>query len=393
MKRKSARILLPPLAILILIPILSFGQNSFKKIDVSGFDNSARHWYNIKSNDNIIEPLPEKPRYSANQVLEIADNILLFQKNNGGWAKNYDMLAILNEEQKFRVFETKCELNTTYDNWTTHTHIHYLAQVYDATRNDKYKEACINGINFVINSQYKNGGWPQYYPPSKGYDKHITFNDGVMSGILTLLNHIVQKSSIYSFVDSTLYNKVRDSYQLGLDCVLKCQIRQNGKLTAWGQQHDFETLEPTWARAFEPPSICNGESSDLVLFLMNLENPNQRIIDAINGAVQWFEKSKIYNLKLKTIRIEPVKYQYSTVTRDVIAVEDFDAPPIWARYYELETHRPLFCNRDKIVVYSLAEVHPERRAGYGWYTYEPKEVLKKYPEWQKRWSPNFNALK
>ncbi|MBX3006531.1 MAG: pectate lyase [Melioribacteraceae bacterium] len=393
MKSKSFRNLLLLLAILILFPILSFGQNSFNKIDVSGFDNSARHWYNINSDDNIIEPLPGKPRYSPNQILEIADNILLFQKKNGGWAKNYDMLAILSEEQKSKVTEAKSEQNTTYDNWTTHTHIHYLAQVYAVTRNDKYKEACINGINFVINSQYKNGGWPQYYPPSKGYDKHITFNDGVMSGILTLLNNIVQKLPIYSFVDSTLYNKVRDSYLLGLDCVLKCQIRQNGQLTVWGQQHDFETLEPTWARAFEPPSICNGESSDLVLFLMNLENPNQRIIDAINGAVQWFEKSKIYNLKLKTIRTEPVKYQNSTVTRDVIAVEDFDAPPIWARYYELETHRPLFCNRDKIVVYSLAEVHPERRAGYAWYTNEPKEVLKKYPEWQERWSPNFNALK
>ena len=379
--------------LILLLPVISFTQTSFKKIDVSGFENSARHWYNISAKDNIIEPLPEKPRYSAGQILEIADNILLFQKNNGGWAKNYDVVAILTDEQKSKILDAKNQTNTTYDNWTTHTHIHYLAQVYSATKQEKYWEACISGINFVINSQYKNGGWPQYFPPSKDYDKHITFNDGVMSGILTLLYDIVKKSPHYSFVDSALYQKVWDSYQLGLDCVLKCQIRQNGQLTVWGQQHDYETLEPTWARAFEPPGICNGESTDLVLFLMNLENPDQRIIDAINGAAAWFEKSKIYNLKLKTIRTEPIKYQYSTVTRDVIAVEDFDAPPIWARYYELETHRPLFCNRDKIVVYSLAEVHPERRAGYGWYTYEPREVLKKYPGWQKRWSPGLNALK
>jgi len=42
---------------------------------------------------------------------------------------------------------------------------------------------------------------------------------------------------------------------------------------------------------------------------------------------------------------------------------------------------PLFCNRDGIIVYSLAEVARERRTGYGWYTDEPREVLKKYPKW------------
>lgn len=77
---------------------------------------------------------------------------------------------------------------------------------------------------------------------------------------------------------------------------------------------------------------------------------------------------------------------------DRVVVEDSQAPPIWARMYELGTNRPLFCNRDKKPVYSLAEVDRERRAGYTWYSYVPAEVLAKYPEWQKQWSPNDNAL-
>lgn len=66
-------------------------------------------------------------------------------------------------------------------------------------------------------------------------------------------------------------------------------------------------------------------------------------------------------------------------------MNDSSAAPIWTRYYELKTHRPLFCNRDSKVVYSLAEVLRERRDGYGWYTYEPQKVLKAYPEWEKKW--------
>jgi pectinesterase len=71
-------------------------------------------------------------------------------------------------------------------------------------------------------------------------------------------------------------------------------------------------------------------------------------------------------------------------TSDRIAVSDSTAPPIWTRYYELKTHRPVFCNRDSKVVYSLAEVDRERRDGYGWYTYSPQQVLDNYPAWQQK---------
>ena len=72
---------------------------------------------------------------------------------------------------------------------------------------------------------------------------------------------------------------------------------------------------------------------------------------------------------------------------------DSTAAPIWTRYYELKTHRPMFCTRDSKVVYSLAEVARERRDGYGWYTYSPQEVLNKYPNWLQRWAIENDVLK
>ena len=72
---------------------------------------------------------------------------------------------------------------------------------------------------------------------------------------------------------------------------------------------------------------------------------------------------------------------------------DSTAAPIWTRYYELKTHRPMFGNRDSKVVYSLTEVARERRDGYGWYTYSPQEVLNKYPNWLQRWAIENDVLK
>jgi PelA/Pel-15E family pectate lyase len=86
------------------------------------------------------------------------------------------------------------------------------------------------------------------------------------------------------------------------------------------------------------------------------------------------------------------KSQYRSYSSDNVVVVDSLAPPIWTRYYELNTERPLFCDRNSKFLYSLAEVSRERRVGYGWYTYAPQEVLKKYADWQKKWAPEQNIL-
>jgi PelA/Pel-15E family pectate lyase len=181
--------------------------------------------------------------------------------------------------------------------------------------------------------------------------------------------------------------------RLGLDCILKTQINEKGKLTAWCQQHDEVTLEPAWARAFEPPSICNGESAGVVTFLMSINSPDKRIFNSIQSAVKWFDESKIEGIRVKVIPAQEVVYKFRVSRTDRVVVNDPTAKPIWTRYYELGTHKPLFCNRDSKVVYSLAEVDRERRDGYRWYTYEPQEVLDKYKSWQKKWAPNANVLK
>ena len=116
-------------------------QHKNKIVDTTEFNDSAHHWYDINDEAKIIEPLSDQKRYRASEVMKIADNILLFQKSNGGWPKNYDMQAMLTEEQKEVVLKTKNELNTTFDNGATYSQLNYLVKVYSLTEIEKYKEA------------------------------------------------------------------------------------------------------------------------------------------------------------------------------------------------------------------------------------------------------------
>ncbi len=386
------------ITMLLLLPLLSLCPCSCRanstnyEIDPAPFYSSMHHWYDIYDKSNIIDPKPDQPRYSTSQITEIADNILIYQKDNGGWPKNYDMQAILTDEQKDLLIKAKSKLDTTFDNSTTYSHIECLAKVYEATGIEKYKTACLKGIDFTLAAQYPSGGWPQYFPLQENYSRHITFNDDAMVGIMQMLKDMTDNKSHYTFLDAQVRQKVTDAYQKGLDCILKCQIKDNGKLTAWCQQHDATDLSPAKARAYELPSICNRESASIVLFLMSLDNPSKEVINSIESAVQWFEDSKITGIRIEYFETPPFKTPLRILTTDVRVVEDPTASPIWARFYELKTHRPLFSNRQSDVFYSLAEVDRERRA-YGWYTDLPKTVMMQYPKWQKKWAPDQNLVK
>ena len=384
---KLAKILFS-LAIWMLSGFMVIAQNStYPSISMDPFGDSKRHWYGIRDDGNIINPKDNQPLYKENEITKIADNILIYQRNNGGWPKNYDMQAILNLQQVDSLLKSKSMTHTTFDNSTTYTHIEYLAKVYSITHIEKYKVACMKGIVFILTAQYPIGGWPQYYPIEKGkYSRRITFNDGAYIGIMKMLKKINDGDPDFEFVENDFRNKVERAYEKGLECILNMQIVDMGQLTVWCQQHDETDLSPAWARAFEPPSICNGESASIVLFLMSIDHPDQRIRESVQNAVKWFIDSRILYTKVITVNAPPEKSHWRTFTTERIVVVDSAAPPIWTRYYELGTKRPLFCDRNSKFLYSLAEVSRERRNGYGWYTYAPKEVLDKYPEWHKKWS-------
>lgn len=364
----------------------------FQYIDTAIFQDASHHWYDLYEKDRVIQPKHNQPRYKATELEAIADNILLYQKNNGGWPKNYDMLAILTPEQKDSLIKDKTVLNTTFDNRGTYSHVEALAKVYYVTKKEKYKEGASKGLDYILASQYANGGWPQYYPLENNYSRYITFNDDVYSGIMWLLKDIADGKIQYEFIDKDRRQKLKTAYDKGIKCILQTQINDMGKPTAWCQQYNEVTLEPAWARKFEPPSISNGESVEVVSFLMSIDHPSPEIINAIQNAVAWFSESKIIETRVKTIPAPDLVTPYLVSKTDKVVEHDPSAPPIWTRYYELKTHRPLFCNRDSKVVYSLAEVERERRVGYAWYTYAPQKILNRYPDWQKKWASDRNVL-
>jgi PelA/Pel-15E family pectate lyase len=324
--------------------------------------------------------LPTDPKWLAGDVAKgIAENLLVYQYPSGGWPKNVDMAKPLTPAARAEL-EERAHDEATIDNGATTTQVAFLARVYAVTQEPRYRSAAERGIDYLLAAQYPNGGWPQYFPPRKGYYTHITFNDGAMANVLEVLRGVAEGRVPYAWADADRRRRAAAAVARGIDCILKCQVVQDGKPTIWAAQHDEVTFAPAWARKFEPPSLASAESVGIVRFLMSIESPSPDIVAAIDGAAQWFERNKILGF-----RAEMVSAPTQPGGRDRVVIADPQAGPIWARFYELGTNRPLFMGRDSVVHYKLEEIEHERRVGYAWYNNSAASLLAKdYPRWRER---------
>lgn len=310
-----------------------------------------------------------------------AERMLLYQRANGGWPQpkgnpiNYAL--DLDVAQISQLKKEKYKDDTTIDDDATTREIRYLVQMGSSTGNSRYLKAAEKGIVYLLGAQNSAGGWGQFYPDTSTYRKHITFNDHAMVNVLKVLKACADGQ--YPDLSQKLPKRCEKAVERGVNCILQCQYLQKGTLSVWCAQHDRKTLQPSKARTFEPASLSGSESVGIVQFLMSIEHPDEKVKKAIHAALAWFEKVKIQDKTIQTVRSDEGK------VTDRILVEA-EGKILWARFYDLQTNAPLFVGRDGVVKANLADIELERRLGYSFYgAYAQKLIEKDYPLWKEKW--------
>ena len=112
---------------------------------------------------------------------------------------------------------------------------------------------------------------------------------------------------------------------------------------------------------------------------MSLDAPSPQSVRAVEAAVAWLDKAK-----LTGIRVASEKDAKAPKGTNRVVVKDGKAPPLWARFYEMGTDKPVFADRDGVSKPALADIGYERRNGYAWYGTWPQKLLEvDYPAWKK----------
>lgn len=307
--------------------------------------------------------------FAGSEARTLADNLLSYQLPCGGWSKNIDFARHARRpgERPYRSWGPV----GTFDNQATWKHLRFIARVHRATGQARYQGAFLRGLRYVFDAQYPTGGWPQVYPLIGGYHDQITLNDGALPGIVGLLCDVAFARPGLEFVPEEERSRAQQALDRALDCVLKCQIVVEGERTAWCQQYDAATFEPTAARSYEVVALASQESAWLLGALMDLPEPTPETIRAVRSGMKWLEARAIEGLRWQWTDDGPM------------AVPDPQAPPIWARFYRIGDNRPVFCDRSGNVYDDVNLVPKERRRFYAWYvSFQFADVLAKYPSWE-----------
>lgn len=261
------------------------------------------------------------------------------QLRSGGWAYQIHFDSKNRRRYAYRV-EPKAETprqrnTTTLDDNTTQSALRLMMRMDRQLQfqDPQIHEAAQFALTSLLDAQYPNGAWPQRYAeppdpakypvmpasypetwsrtfPKPRYSDYYTFNDNAIADMITTM-----------FEAATTYNstRYRAAAEEAGNFILLAQMPD--PQPAWAQQYDSQ-MHPAWARRFEPPAITGGESQGVMRVLMTLyrNTGNKKYLQPIPRALQYLSRSRLPDGQL-------------------------------ARFYELNTNRPLYFTRQYELTY------------------------------------------
>jgi PelA/Pel-15E family pectate lyase len=304
--------------------------------------------------------------FRGGEARRLADVLITYQTPTGGWSKRIEFTRPRQPGESFSAEERWTWIGTL-DNGATTEQLRFIAGALRAHNDSGHRGSYLWGIEYLLAAQHPTGCWPQVYPLMGGYHDAATFNDDATINALRVLRSAAGIEQ--PWVPGELRTRASAAVERGVGCILATQITVAGRRTAWGAQHDPIGFAPVRARAYEHASLSGRESAAVLNFLMEIPNPSPAVVQAIHAAAAWFREAAITG------------YRY--LPRGDLTPET-GAGPLWARFYEIGSNRPIFSDRDGVVRYQLSEIGEERRTGYLWYTDEPATSLRRYDRWLQR---------
>lgn len=265
-------------------------------------------------------------------AVEVAGALVRSQLESGGWSSSFELGAAGRGRYAYRVDgASRGKRNyTTFDDNKSQSAVTLLMHVDAALdfQDERIHEAVEYALSHMLASQYPNGAWPQQfseppdpaqfpvlkasYPktwsrtyPKENYVGYYTLNDSNMSRIIDMLleaNRIYDRDDCFQAAQKTG------------DFFLLAQMPE--PQPGWAQQYNRD-MHPAWARKFEPASITGGESQTVMRSLLKLYEytGKEKFIETLPAAIDYYRRSLLPDGRL-------------------------------ARFYELQTNRPLYFTVD-----------------------------------------------
>jgi PelA/Pel-15E family pectate lyase len=287
-------------------------------------------------------------KYYLDAATDAAEALVYGQLASGGWTNCIDFDPRGRRSAQYRNGKGKGKNYSSLDDGQTQSAIRLLIHVDEALgfKHDKIHEAAQFALDALMNAQFPNGAFPQVWkgpvvaqPVVRAtYPEYDWKTEG---RIKEYWNVYTLNDNVPGYVAETLIDAHRiygdDKYLAALrrlgDFLLLAQMPD--PQPAWAQQYNYG-MKPIWARKFEPPAISGDESQEVIETLMKIyrETGDNKYLEPIPDALAYLKRSLLPDGRL-------------------------------ARYYELETNKPLYMSR-RGDNYKLTYDDSKLPGHYGW---------------------------
>jgi PelA/Pel-15E family pectate lyase len=182
--------------------------------------------------------------------------------------------------------------NATFDDAGTAESSQFMLRLYVEKKDKRFKPSLDKALQFVLDSQYPIGGWPQRFPLKDEFHHHgkadytgyITFNDDVAGENIKFLIMVWQ-----ALGDP----RALPAIQKAMDCFVICQQPQ--PQPAWGLQHYVTTLKPAGARTYEPEAFASHTTGANIAACMDFYEltGDPKYLARLGEALDWLESIKV----------------------------------------------------------------------------------------------------
>ncbi len=292
--------------------------------------------------------------------------VLSYQTPAGGWGKHIDYArGPRSLGTGYNSESDEWAYVGTIDNFATVSELRLLGLAGSASADSSAQAAFTRGVRYLLSAQFPNGCWPQVYPLMGSYHDAATHNDDATANVVRLLRDVARNA--WPFVTPALRADVAEAVNRAVGCLVSQQVVVQGVRTTWGQQHDPLTGPPTQGRSYEPPALSGREGSRLMALLMEETAPSPATIASVHAAAAFYRATAIAN---------------AVYVAGTGLVPTAGAAPVWARLMEVGTNKPIFANRDGVILYDHNQL-TDRRTGYAWYGTEPAASLRTFESWSR----------
>jgi PelA/Pel-15E family pectate lyase len=267
------------------------------------------------------------------------------QLASGGWTNSINFNPRGERVAKYRNGKGGGRNYSTLDDGITQNALRFMIRLDQALgfKDAEVHEATRMALDALLAAQFPNGGFPQVWtgpsaPQPIEQAKYPDYEWRTENRIREYWNLYTLNDDLVGYVAAVLFDalEVYDNpkckaalVKLGDFLVL---AQMPAPQPAWAQQYDYR-MRPVWARRFEPPAISGRESQDAIATLFRiyeLTNDN-KYLEGIPRALAYLRTSLLPDGQL-------------------------------ARYYELQTNKPLYMTPKYELTYDGSRVADH----YGW---------------------------